>query len=53
LEDISNELKSSLDKDLADIVCKNLTRGLVKSIYMPLVYGKTQFSATYDVESHM
>jgi DNA-directed RNA polymerase len=46
LEDISNELKSSLDKDLADIVCKNLTRGLVKSIYMPLVYGKTQFSAT-------
>jgi len=53
LEDISNELKSSLDKDLADIVCKNLTRGLVKSIYMPLVYGKTQFSATNDVESHM
>ena len=30
LDDIKSELRSSLDKDIADIACKHLTRALVK-----------------------
>lgn len=38
-----------LDKDLADIVRDQLTRKLFKSVYMPLVYGKTKYSARTDI----
>lgn len=53
MDNIKSELISSLDKDIADIACKHLTRALVPKIYMPLVYGKTLFSAIHDVDSVM
>lgn len=38
-----------MDEELADIVRNLLTRKLFKAVYMPLVYGKTQFSARSDI----
>ena len=34
-------------------VCVSLTPKLVKRIYMPLVYGKTQHSAAADIQASL
>lgn len=41
------------NKNLATIVCKLLTRKLVKGIFMPLIYGKTLMSTAYDLRDNL
>lgn len=50
LYDIKPHLYKTLGESLYEIVEPHLTRKLMKKIYMPIVYGKTHFSAINDVE---
>lgn len=42
-------LSSSLDASVKEAVCRYLNRKLIQKVYMPLVYGKSQHSASEDV----
>ncbi|KAM7249887.1 hypothetical protein ACFE04_019666 [Oxalis oulophora] len=39
-------------KRVVDLVCQRLDRKLVKSIYMPMIYGKSLMSTASDLRSH-
>lgn len=43
------EEKRQMNKSLANAVCKSLDRKLVKSIFMPIIYGKTLRSTVDDL----
>lgn len=52
--DLLIEFQSSMshlidDQELVDLVKNKLTRKLFKTVFMPLVYGKTEYSAKTDV----
>lgn len=47
LEELKKTLQVELDPSLSEIVCKQMTRNLVKGIFMPKIYGKT-FKSTAD-----
>jgi DNA-directed RNA polymerase len=47
---ISNEKPTKeLTEPLKRVLIKNLDRKLVKSVYMPLIYGKTLMSTVKDI----
>lgn len=51
LEDWKEEIQSSsLEASVKEAVSRHLNRKLVKKVYMPLVYGKTQHSAAADIQ---
>lgn len=47
-----NRSKTELDHSLYTIVINGLTRKLVKSLFMPLVYGKSVYSMSEDFYQH-
>nr|GME06069.1 DNA-dependent RNA polymerase [Ipomoea batatas] len=49
LEDLKDYLKKVLPEDEYSVILKGFPRKLVKSIFMPLVYGKTAYSMTDDL----
>lgn len=50
LKELKVQLQRRVSKgNLGDVISKGLTRKLVKKIYMPLVYGKSQQSAAQDI----
>lgn len=49
LEDLKDYLKKVLPDDEYSVILKGFPRKLVKSIFMPLVYGKTAYSMTDDL----
>lgn len=44
-------LEESQDPRLSDIVCKEFDRKIVKSIFMPKIYGKTLMSTAKDLKN--
>ena len=52
LEEVKNHLMEKLEPKLSEIVCSRLNRKLIKSIFMPLVYGKTPYSISSDIFKH-
>lgn len=56
IEDIKQDLVNpacTLKASLRDALKKNLTRKLVKAIFMPIVYGKTQHASAEDIYSEL
>ena len=53
LEELKEFMKAELNNNLSTIVCNLLTRKLVKSIYMPIIYGKTIMSTASDLKDHL
>nr|QHB79551.1 DNA-dependent RNA polymerase [Sesuvium portulacastrum] len=53
LEELKVFLHVELDKNLSTIVCNNLNRKIVKSIFMPMIYGKTVMSVASDLKGHL
>lgn len=53
LDEFKVFLDGELDKDFSMIVCKTLTRKIVKSIFMPIIYGKTVMSTASDLKDHL
>ena len=53
LEEVKEFMKGELEKNLFTIVCSRLTRTLVKSIFMPMIYGKTIMSTACDLKDHL
>jgi len=52
IKDIKDELSDEscpLDSSVKEALLENLTRKLVKKIFMPIVYGKTQHAAAADI----
>lgn len=49
LDSFQFNIDKYLDSGLASVVKDQLTRKLINSIYMPLVYGKTRHSAREDI----
>nr|GMD12578.1 DNA-dependent RNA polymerase [Ipomoea batatas] len=49
LEDLKDYLKKVLPEDEYSVILKGFPRKLVKSIFMPLVYGKTTYNMTDDL----
>lgn len=41
LEELKEFMKAELDDNISTIVCNLLTRKIVKSLSMPIIYGKT------------
>jgi DNA-directed RNA polymerase len=48
-----NLYKSSLDFSIVDALNCHLSRNLIKKIFMPIVYGKTQHAAAADIYSEL
>ena len=42
-------LKKELSSSLAEVVSENLTRKVIKKIFMPIIYGQTNFSILPDI----
>lgn len=54
LEELKEFMIAELEnKNLSTIVCELLTRKLVKSIFMPLIYGKTLMSTARDLKDNL
>ncbi|KAG6621672.1 hypothetical protein I3842_Q008800, partial [Carya illinoinensis] len=54
LEDLKVFIMAEMEnKNLATIVCNQLTRKLVKGIFMPMIYGKTLMSTASDIKDHL
>lgn len=53
LEELKEFMKAELDKNLSTLVCNLLTRKLVKSIFMPIIYGKTVMSTAGDLKDDL
>ncbi|XP_058075836.1 probable DNA-directed RNA polymerase [Magnolia sinica] len=53
LEELKEFMKAELGNDLSTIVSKNLTRKLVKSVFMPMIYGKTVMSTASDLNDDL
>ncbi|XP_022974198.1 uncharacterized protein LOC111472781 [Cucurbita maxima] len=52
LADLKEFMKAELDPNLCSVVCKHLSRKIVKSIFMPIIYGKTVMSTSTDLMVH-
>lgn len=50
LHDAKPHIQKFLGEELYEILAPHLTRSLMKKIYMPLVYGKTQVSSITDIQ---
>lgn len=55
---ILNELKPFIKKELSDsnlseIICSEITRKMVKGIFMPIIYGKTVMSTASDIKGYL
>ncbi|XP_022933021.1 uncharacterized protein LOC111439690 [Cucurbita moschata] len=46
------EAEPEFDRNLCSVVCKHLSRKIVKSIFMPIIYGKTVMSTSIDLMVH-
>ena len=53
LEELKVFMKAELENNLSTIVCNNLTRKIVKGIFMPMIYGKTLMSTACDLKDHL
>nr|UYK51799.1 hypothetical protein [Paphiopedilum micranthum] len=53
LEELKEFMKAELEINLSEIVCKNLTRKLVKGIFMPIIYGKTLMSTASNIKDQL
>lgn len=53
LEELKVFMKAELENNLSTIVCNNLTRKIVKGIFMPMIYGKTLMSTASDLKDHL
>lgn len=42
-----------LNPDLYEIICSRIARKLIKSLFMPIIYGKTVISMANDIKSHL
>lgn len=47
---IKNELS---DSNLSEIICSEITRKMVKGIFMPIIYGKTVMSTASDIKGYL
>nr|YP_010127583.1 DNA-dependent-RNA-polymerase [Bougainvillea spectabilis]QPP04907.1 DNA-dependent-RNA-polymerase [Bougainvillea spectabilis] len=45
--------EAELEKNLSTVVCNTLNRKIVKSIFMPMIYGKTVMSTASDLKDHL
>ena len=52
LEEFKAYMHSQISSDIYDIVSSRLTRKLIKGIFMPLIYGKTEISIKNDIYHH-
>lgn len=52
LDELKEFMKAELGNDLSTIVCKLINRKIVKSIFMPIIYGKTLMSTAHDLKDH-
>lgn len=52
LEELKEFMKKELDNNLSRVVCEIFTRKIVKSIFMPIIYGKTLMSTAEDLKDH-
>ncbi|XP_022974959.1 uncharacterized protein LOC111473779 [Cucurbita maxima] len=52
LAELKEFMKEELDPNLCSVVCKHLSRKIVKSIFMPIIYGKTVMSTSTDLMVH-
>lgn len=53
-EELKFFLKEELmESNLATIVCSELTRKMVKGIFMPIIYGKTVMSTANDIKGYL
>lgn len=52
LEELKEFMKAELEDNLCSVVCKHLNRKIVKSIFMPILYGKTLMSTSTDLMGH-
>lgn len=55
---ILNELKPFIanelcDSNLSQIICSEITRKMVKGIFMPIIYGKTLMSTVADIKGYL
>ena len=53
LEELKEFMKVHLENNLSTIVNNLLTRKIVKSIFMPIIYGKTLMSTASDLKDHL
>jgi DNA-directed RNA polymerase len=47
-----SQKKTSDDSSLIKIISERLTRNLIKSLFMPLIYGKSVLSMANDIHTH-
>lgn len=53
LDELKDFMKAELEESLSSIVCNYLTRKIVKSLFMPIIYGKTLMSTVSDLKDHL
>jgi len=53
LKDLKEFMKDELDTNLSKVVIANLTRKIVKGIFMPIIYGKTLQSTASDLQKSL
>ena len=53
LEELREFMKEEMEINLSTIVISLLTRKIVKSIFMPIIYGKTVMSTGSDLKDHL
>ena len=52
LLELKEFLPSVLEQNLSTVVCTHINRKIVKSIFMPIIYGKTLMSTANDIRTH-
>ncbi|XP_022975381.1 uncharacterized protein LOC111474651 [Cucurbita maxima] len=54
LDELKEFMKAEpeFDPNLCSVVCEHLNRKIVKSIFMPIIYGKTVMSTSIDLTGH-